>query len=344
KDFVTHLIIDGTKCGLKMDSAIELEQIRTIDKRRLREKIGHIPPEVMELVNEKLDISFGRETKEKGGGVLEKLTVIENSLIPVYQSDKGTRLVNMRELHAWLGVGRDFSNWIKDRIEKYGFAENQDFILFANSGENSEGRPRLDYIFKLEPAKEIAMVENNEKGKEIRRYFIKIEERYKQIAAPSGYIPQSQIQILQQAISILAEQERALAETKAIALDAKSGLEQAREVINNIKDSMANLPIDQWRKWVNSSMALIVKKRQELGYDLGNDPYEFVKAESYKLLDEQGFDVYLRVKNMKARLLHEGATKARMDEVKPLSIIESDSRMRKIYDSIVKELRIKYLA
>jgi anti-repressor protein len=111
---------------------------------------------------------------------MDKLTIIENSLIPVYQSEKGNRLVNARELHAWLGIGRDFSTWVKDRIEKYGFIENTDFVLFTNSGENSEGRPRQDYIFKLDPAKEIAMVENNEKGKEIRRYFIKVEDKFKQ--------------------------------------------------------------------------------------------------------------------------------------------------------------------
>ena len=38
--------------------------------------------------------------------------------------------VNARELHEFLEVGRDFSNWIKDRISKYEFVENQDFVRF----------------------------------------------------------------------------------------------------------------------------------------------------------------------------------------------------------------------
>ena len=112
KDFVTHLIIDGPKCGLKMDSAIELEQIRTIDKRRLREKIGHIPPEVMELVNEKLDISLGRETKVEGAGGMEikDLTVKQvnfngDTLLAV--KDNVTGKVHISINHICNGLGID---------------------------------------------------------------------------------------------------------------------------------------------------------------------------------------------------------------------------------------------
>ena len=46
------------------------------------------------------------------------------------------RFVNARELHQWLGVGRDFSNWIKDRIAKYDFMENLDyFVAIAKFGD-----------------------------------------------------------------------------------------------------------------------------------------------------------------------------------------------------------------
>lgn len=108
------------------------------------------------------------------------LTVIENSLIPVYQSDKGTRLVNMRELHSWLQVETKFADWMKRRISEYGFLENEDFIVLKSENGENTGFQAIDYIFKLEPAKEIAMVENNEKGKEIRRYFIRVEDKFKQ--------------------------------------------------------------------------------------------------------------------------------------------------------------------
>ena len=68
--------------------------------------------------------------------------------------------VSARELHEFLESKQDFSTWIKNRIEKYEFVENQDFVTFS---ENSEkGRPRLEYALTLDMAKELSMVERNE--------------------------------------------------------------------------------------------------------------------------------------------------------------------------------------
>mgnify|MGYP000971246268 CR=1 FL=1 len=55
----THIEISAKEYGLQKDSVILLEQIRTIDKKRLREKIGSLDDELMEKVNEALNISFG---------------------------------------------------------------------------------------------------------------------------------------------------------------------------------------------------------------------------------------------------------------------------------------------
>jgi len=105
------------------------------------------------------------------------------------------RFVNARELHRRLKVGRDFSNWMKDRIKKYDFVKNIDyFITVANFGDGVEKRtdgisidkktgkvvPK-DYILTIDMAKEIAMLENNEIGKRIRKYFIRTEENFKQV-------------------------------------------------------------------------------------------------------------------------------------------------------------------
>lgn len=85
--------------------------------------------------------------------------------------------VNARELHAFLEVGKDFSNWVNDRIGQYGFVENQDFVVFAKIGENRKGgRPAKEYAVTLDMAKELAMVERNDKGKQARRYFIEAEK------------------------------------------------------------------------------------------------------------------------------------------------------------------------
>ena len=78
-----------------------------------------------------------------------------------------------RELHSFLNSERQYANWIQDRITQYGFIENQDFVIkITYTGR----RPRKEYFVTLDMAKELCMVENNDKGKEARRYFIKCEK------------------------------------------------------------------------------------------------------------------------------------------------------------------------
>ena len=89
-------------------------------------------------------------------------------------------LCNARDLHQFLNVGRDFSNWIKNRIKQYGFVKGQDFVLVRQNGRtNGKGGDRrsVDYHITLDMAKELAMVEKNAKGRQIRRYFIECEKQ-----------------------------------------------------------------------------------------------------------------------------------------------------------------------
>ncbi len=76
---------------------------------------------------------------------------------------------------------RDFTTWVKARIEKYKFKESIDFTLvksFPKIGGKG-GRPKIDYILKLDMDKELSMIENNEIGRKIRRYFIECESKLK---------------------------------------------------------------------------------------------------------------------------------------------------------------------
>lgn len=130
----------------------------------------------------------------------------KNQLIPVFTGSIGnttTQLVNARDLHQFLGVKRDFSNWIKQRIDHFGFVEGEDFIALkqgeskslinnlAKKGEltnqhltktTTEG-DRIDYHLTVDMSKELGMVERSEKGRQIRRYFLDIE---KQAQAPKA--------------------------------------------------------------------------------------------------------------------------------------------------------------
>lgn len=119
-------------------------------------------------------------------------------LIPISRtalSGSEVQTCDARALHAFLEVGRDFSNWIKDRIGKYGFVEGVDFITLARIGERDchGGQNRIDYILTLDMAKQLAMVENNEKGIQVRRYFIECERIAKESQRPKRPRPQSRL-------------------------------------------------------------------------------------------------------------------------------------------------------
>lgn len=101
-------------------------------------------------------------------------------LIPVFQATIGpfsVNSVNARELHTFLNVNTQFKDWIARRIEEYDFQENSDFCSFLS--ESTGGRPSKEYYVTLDMAKELAMVERNEKGKQARQYFIDCEKRLK---------------------------------------------------------------------------------------------------------------------------------------------------------------------
>lgn len=115
------------------------------------------------------------------------------ALIPVFTgtiNSQSIQLCDARTLHTFMVVLRDFSNWIKGRIRKFGFVEGVDFISVKNlsspdlASAKSRAQTLTDYHLTLDMAKELAMVENNAKGREARRYFIDCEK--KALAAPAA--------------------------------------------------------------------------------------------------------------------------------------------------------------
>ena len=100
--------------------------------------------------------------------------------------------VSARQLHFFLEVGKDFSDWIKGRIAAFGFIEGQDFVIVEglispNLGTSkSRARTTKEYFLSIDMAKELSMVERNEKGKQARRYFIGCERRMVKAPLPHG--------------------------------------------------------------------------------------------------------------------------------------------------------------
>lgn len=91
-------------------------------------------------------------------------------------------IVSGRTLHRELGVGTEYAKWMT-RMTEYGFVEGQDFNSVKIDEVRQEGnrhvkREITDHALKLDMAKEIAMIQRTEKGKEVRQYFIQVERDY----------------------------------------------------------------------------------------------------------------------------------------------------------------------
>lgn len=82
--------------------------------------------------------------------------------------------VNARDLYKFLESKQDFATWIKNRLQD--FQENVDYIRFHKKME-ANNATKIEYILTLETAKHISMIERNDKGREIRQYFIDFEKR-----------------------------------------------------------------------------------------------------------------------------------------------------------------------
>lgn len=90
-----------------------------------------------------------------------------------YDNDRIT--LSARELHEFLEVKSKYADWFKN-MSAYGFEENIDYRAFSKNLEN--GGRRIDHEITLDMAKEIAMIQRNEKGKQARQYFIEVEKQW----------------------------------------------------------------------------------------------------------------------------------------------------------------------
>lgn len=137
---------------------------------------------------------------------MNELIMIENdkNFIPVYKTDKDTKVVKGRELYEGLGVQKAFSTWIKNQLEDIDAIKDKEYTTFwidkygvpfkgiaeININSMTAKGYKQEYILKLETAKEICLVagasnranpELKRKSKEYRRYLINIEEKYKEL-------------------------------------------------------------------------------------------------------------------------------------------------------------------
>ncbi len=156
--------------------------------------------------------------------------------------------MNARELHAFLEVSNHFKDWITDRIQQYGFRENVDFVSLAeNSAKPQGGRPTKEYRITLDMAKELCMVERNEKGKQARLYFIECERQLK--AVPSLTFDPTNLLSMQQCLVKVIGQTLTLNAENAI-------LKPKAAYADLLADGKGNWTLMQFAKTVASVLAM----------------------------------------------------------------------------------------
>ncbi|EAK7935283.1 TPA: antA/AntB antirepressor family protein [Campylobacter jejuni] len=189
---------------------------------------------------------------------------------------------NAREIFQFLNSEQEYANWIKNRISHYDFIENQDYIIEL---VYTKGRPRKEYYVTLDMAKELCMVENNEKGRQARRYFIECEKRLKNLE-------QEKMQKLafHQSLGYKSQlkQQKEKYENKIKAL--KYDLEKKKQL--SFKRKLSEKELLDLRKILAKDYDILCFKKWE--YMLFA---ESVSGKNYKLEKENDFCIYKSIKD-----------------------------------------------
>lgn len=270
---------------------------------------------------------------------MNNFSVIDNEIVPVYETDKGEKIVDGRELHGVLESKQDFSTWVKKRLAECDATENTDYELLHNSVEQVSGtKYRIDYIIKLDTAKEMAMLERNEIGKRVRKHFIEIENRYKQ-----QIIDRTQLSPQTQALMALTESI------------AKTELEQKRqaEQIQRLEDNQKTLTdtfqkttdSENFQAWANKCLSKIAESPNFAKGVGRNSNHALARNESYERLKRKwNCNLDDRVARAKGRAMERnpGITKTELNAINKLTIISGDKSLRPVYETVIKEMMIAY--
>lgn len=103
----------------------------------------------------------------------------QQALINLTEREDGSVAVSGRELHEFLEIKTQYTKWF-ERMAEYGFVENQDFQAISQKRLTAQGNSTeyIDHVLTIDTAKEISMIQRNEKGKQARQYFIKVEKAW----------------------------------------------------------------------------------------------------------------------------------------------------------------------
>lgn len=186
-----------------------------------------------------------------------------NELLKVnYDNDRIT--LSARELHEFLEVKTSFKDWFP-RMCEYGFNESQDFNPLKNEQVRLEGNRQVkrtvqDYEITLDMAKEIAMIQRSDKGKEVRQYFLELERRWNSPEA-----------VMNRALEYSRKQVKALMEEKQGLIEENKELKPKALFADAVSASNESILIGQLAKLIRQN-----------GYEIGqNRLFEWMRDNGY---------------------------------------------------------------
>ena len=186
-----------------------------------------------------------------------------NELLKVnYDNDRIT--LSARELHEFLEVKTSFKDWFP-RMCEYGFNESQDFNPLKNEQVRLEGNRQVkrtvqDYEITLDMAKEIAMIQRSDKGKEVRQYFLELERRRNS--------PET---VMNRALEYSRKQVKALMEEKQGLIEENKELKPKALFADAVSASNESILIGQLAKLIRQN-----------GYEIGqNRLFEWMRDNGY---------------------------------------------------------------
>lgn len=218
-------------------------------------------------------------------------------LIKIDINENQEPIVNGRELHEALEIKTPYTQWF-ERMKEYGFVENIDYCTVSQKCEIANGgfQEKINHAIKLDMAKEIAMIQRNEKGKEVRKYFIQVEKDFN---SPEKIMARA-LKIADGKINILTlenkEQKQLIEAQKPKVLFA-----------NSVETSKTSVLIGE--------LAKIIKQN---GYDIGqNRLFDWLRNNNY-LISRKGTDYNMPTqKSMELELF----------EIKETSVTHADGHV-----------------
>lgn len=183
-----------------------------------------------------------------------------NELLKVnYDNDRIT--LSARELHEFLGIGTQYTKWF-DRMSEYGFYENVDYQAISQKRLTAQGNETtyIDHEITLDMAKEIAMIQRSDKGKEVRQYFLELERRWNSPEA-----------VMNRALEYSRKQVKALMEEKQGLIEENNQLKPKALFADAVSASNESILIGQLAKLIRQN-----------GYEIGqNRLFEWMRENEY---------------------------------------------------------------